>query len=106
MRTAVAGGGLLRAVCAAGDGRLTMGDVSAFIASIAALQAALATLVTRVATVYQTLLLYDHYRAVLRAELDLPIAATPGRCPRCNAASSCATCGSAMRRTSHGCCAG
>lgn len=71
----VAGGGLLWAVQAAGGGRLSIGDVSAFIAAIAGLQAALAALVGRVAAVYQSLLMYDHYRAVLRAEPDLPVAA-------------------------------
>jgi ATP-binding cassette, subfamily B, bacterial len=81
LAAAVAGGGLLWAVRAAGDGRLTIGDVSAFIAAVAGLQAALATLVTRVATVYQALLLYDHYRAVLRAEPDLPIAANARPAP-------------------------
>jgi ATP-binding cassette, subfamily B, bacterial len=77
----VAGAGLLWAVAAAVDGRLGVGDVSAFITAMGGLQTGLGALVLRVSTVYQALLLYDHYRAVLRAGPDLPVHADPRPAP-------------------------
>lgn len=73
----VLGGGLVWAISGAVAGRLGVGDVSAFIAAMTGLQAGLATLVSRISLVYQALLMYDHYRAVLDASPDLPVPAKP-----------------------------
>lgn len=75
------GGGLVWAIGAAADGRLTVGDVSAFASAVAALLAGLATVVTRVTDGYQALIMYDHYRVVLEVEPDLPRAAAPRSVP-------------------------
>ncbi len=73
----VLGGATIWAIRAAAHGLLTPGDVSALVAAIAGLQATLASLVARVSLVFHSLLMYDHYRAVLEAEPDLPLAAHP-----------------------------
>ncbi len=73
----VLGGATIWAIRAAAYGLLTPGDVSALVAAIAGLQATLASLVARVSLVFHSLLMYDHYRAVLQAEPDLPLAAHP-----------------------------
>jgi ATP-binding cassette subfamily B protein len=73
LSAAVLGGAIVWAVHAATRGGLTVGGVSALVAGIAALQGTLASLVGRVSLVHHALLLYDHYRAVLRAEPDLPV---------------------------------
>jgi ATP-binding cassette subfamily B protein len=73
----VLGVALIWAFRAAARGTLTVGDVSALIAAIAALQSTLASLVARLSLVYHSLLMYDHYLAVLEAEPDLPLAAHP-----------------------------
>jgi ATP-binding cassette subfamily B protein len=77
----VLGAALTWAVRAAAGGRLTVGDVSALVASIAALQTTLAALVTRIALVHHALLLYRHFRAVLDAEPDLPQPSDPAPVP-------------------------
>ncbi|MEV4132169.1 hypothetical protein AB0J72_08380 [Dactylosporangium sp. NPDC049742] len=107
---ALLGGTLAWAVRGAGRGELSIGEVSALVAAIAALQGTLASLVGRISLVHHALLLYRHYRAVLSAEPDLPEPAeprpaSPGRCPRCGGASSCAACGSVTGPTRTGCCA-
>jgi ATP-binding cassette subfamily B protein len=77
----VLGAALTWAVRAAVGGGLTVGDVSALVASIAALQTTLAALVTRIALVHHALLLYRHFRAVLDAEPDLPEPSDPAPVP-------------------------
>lgn len=67
----VAGAGLVWAVGAAADGSLSIGDVSLFVAAVAGMQVALGATVGGVGLVYDALLLYDHYDAVLRTEPDL-----------------------------------
>ncbi|WP_433041210.1 ABC transporter ATP-binding protein [Dactylosporangium sp. CS-033363] len=62
---------------AALSGTFSVGDVSALVAGIAALQATLASLVARVALIHHALLLYRHFRAVLDSEPDLPLATAP-----------------------------
>jgi ATP-binding cassette subfamily B protein len=85
LSAAVAGGGLVWAVHAATVGRLTAGDVTAFVAAVAGVQAALVGLVTGLAQAHEALLMI---------------------CRRCGAGWSCATCGSATTRTTRGCCGG
>jgi ATP-binding cassette, subfamily B, bacterial len=78
----IAGAGLVWALMAAGQGRLTAGDVSLFVAAVAGVQAAIAALVAEVAATHQQLLLSQHYLAVLDAGPDLPRAAQPCQVPR------------------------
>ncbi len=73
----VAGAGLVWAVHAAGSGRLTIGDVSLFIATVAGVQSGLASLVSEAAVLHHHLLLFDHYLAIVRAAPDLPVPANP-----------------------------
>lgn len=73
----VAGGGLVLAIAAARDGRLTVGDIAVFVAAVAGVQAALATIVDRFATTHHAVLLFAHYRAVTGAGSDLPEPARP-----------------------------
>jgi ATP-binding cassette subfamily B protein len=68
----VAGGGLVWAILAARDGRLTIGDVAVFVAAVAGVQASLGTIVDRVSSTHNAVLLFEHYRAVTGAEPDLP----------------------------------
>ncbi|MBL1093451.1 MULTISPECIES: ABC transporter ATP-binding protein [Streptomyces] len=73
LAAAVFGGGLLWAVSAARAGALTVGDVTMFVAAVAGVQAALATLAGEVARSHQALLMLDHYIAVTTAGPDLPL---------------------------------
>jgi ATP-binding cassette, subfamily B, bacterial len=77
----VAGGGLIWAVSAARQGRLSVGDVSMFVVTVASLQAGLAALVGAIASGHMHALLFAHHRAVLAAHPDLPIAADPRPVP-------------------------
>jgi ATP-binding cassette subfamily B protein len=67
----LSGGGLVWAVSAASDGKLGVGDVSAFVAGMAGLQAGLAAVVGSLTHLHHALVLYEHYLAVLKAEPDL-----------------------------------
>lgn len=71
----VSGGGLLWAVTAARAGRLSVGDVTIFVAAVAGVQGALASLAASFARTHQALLLFDHYTAVVDAGPDLPVPA-------------------------------
>ncbi|MER5701587.1 ABC transporter ATP-binding protein [Micromonospora sp. NPDC002296] len=71
----VSGAGLLWAVQAARSGRLSIGDVTLFVAAVAGVQAALAALAGEVARAHHALLMFGHYVAVTTAGPDLP---TPG----------------------------
>ncbi|MFE3445687.1 ABC transporter ATP-binding protein [Nocardia sp. NPDC059180] len=75
------GGGIAWAVWAAARGRLTVGDVSAFIAAVAASQAAISGLITRISSAHRALLQLDHYLDVLDMGPDLPSPATPAELP-------------------------
>ncbi|HEX6871694.1 MAG TPA: ABC transporter ATP-binding protein, partial [Micromonosporaceae bacterium] len=78
---ALTGAGLVWAIQAAASGRLGVGDVSAFVAAMAAVQAGLPSLVSQVAGVYHSLAMFDHYRSVLDEPSDLPVAAHPRPVP-------------------------
>jgi ATP-binding cassette subfamily B protein len=73
----VAGGGLVWTALAARQGRLSIGDVSMFIVTVAGLQTALSSLVTSLAGAHGANLLFAHHRAVLATEPDLPAPAAP-----------------------------
>jgi ATP-binding cassette subfamily B protein len=74
---AVSGVGLLWAVHAAQQGRLSVGDITILIAAIAGVQGALAILASEFARTHQALLMFDHYLAVVTAGPDLPVSAAP-----------------------------
>ncbi|WP_412519517.1 ABC transporter ATP-binding protein [Actinomadura madurae] len=68
----IAGAGLLWAVRAASHGRLSVGDVSAFAAAVAGVQAALAALVSGIGAAHQALLSLGHHLEVVGAPDDFP----------------------------------
>ncbi|WP_117211331.1 ABC transporter ATP-binding protein [Allorhizocola rhizosphaerae] len=78
LAAAVAGGGLIWAVAAARRGQLSIGDIAIFIAAVAGVQSALASLAGEVARAHHALLMFDHYHAVTTVGPDLPVAADPG----------------------------
>lgn len=69
---AIAGAGLIWAIQGAADGRLSIGDVSAFIAAVAGAQQSLVSLVSAIANAYQALLTFAHYCYVTSLPDDLP----------------------------------
>ncbi|GAA0910131.1 multidrug ABC transporter permease [Virgisporangium aurantiacum] len=78
----VSGTGLVWAVYAAGNGQLSVGSVSAFVAAVAGAQSAVVGLVGDVAGAYQALLVFDHYAAVTRLPNDLTGEPRYPRAPR------------------------
>ncbi|WP_327102922.1 ABC transporter ATP-binding protein [Nonomuraea glycinis] len=73
----VSGGALLWAVLAAAGGRISVGDISLLVASVAGVQSASVSLVHTIAQCHRQLLLFDHYVQVIAAGPDLPIAPSP-----------------------------
>lgn len=71
----MAGAGLVWAVLAAKAGRLSPGDVTVFVAAIAAVQSTLSALTTRVGGIHHTLVMLDHFEKATTVPPDLP---TPG----------------------------
>ncbi|MEV0265423.1 ABC transporter ATP-binding protein [Streptomyces sp. NPDC050617] len=78
----VAGLGLLWAVRAAGQGRISVGGVALLVTALPAVQAALASLASEIAGGHQALLLFDHYVAVRETEDDVLVCADPRPVPR------------------------
>ncbi|GIJ52604.1 ABC transporter ATP-binding protein [Virgisporangium aurantiacum] len=74
---AVAGGGLVWVVARSVGGAATVGDIAVFIAAVAGVQAGISSLVGLVGMVYEALLLFGHYRAVVAAGDDLPRPQSP-----------------------------
>ncbi|MBB5869984.1 ATP-binding cassette subfamily B protein [Allocatelliglobosispora scoriae] len=72
---------LLWTVQRAAAGSLTVGDVTLVVAAIAGVQASLASMAANLAGTHEQLLLFAHYRAVLGAEPELPVAAEPRPLP-------------------------
>jgi ATP-binding cassette, subfamily B, bacterial len=75
LSAAVGAGGLIWAVQAAARGSLTIGDVSMFIAGVAAVQSGLAQIAVAAAAAHHHLLLFGHYVAVTTDGTDLPLLA-------------------------------
>lgn len=73
----VSGGGLIWLVGSAAGGRLSPGDIAVFLAAVVGVQSALAALAARIAQMYEALLAFDHYLAVVRGNPDLPVPANP-----------------------------
>ncbi|MEU6041539.1 ABC transporter ATP-binding protein [Actinomadura sp. NPDC047616] len=68
----VAAGGLVWAVHAARAGRLTIGDVSVFVAAVAGVQDGLTIVTSSAGRMHEAMLLFGHYRHVVDAGPDLP----------------------------------
>ncbi|MFG1679248.1 ABC transporter ATP-binding protein [Nonomuraea sp. NPDC049269] len=77
LSAAISGGGLIWVLVSAGQGRLSVGDVSMFAAAAAGVQSAVAGLVSTAAGAHQQLLMFGHYVDVVEADPDLPAAASP-----------------------------
>ncbi|MGP3916695.1 ABC transporter ATP-binding protein [Nonomuraea sp. 10N515B] len=77
----VSGTGLVWAAYSALDGRLTLGDVTAFAAAVAGTQAALITTVENAANASHALLLFDHHERVMSLPDDLPPPRKPTALP-------------------------
>lgn len=73
----ISGAGLTWAVLMATAGRLTVGDVTVFVAAITGTQTALSGIIGQFAGTHQALLLFGHYRHVLALRPDLPAARDP-----------------------------
>jgi ATP-binding cassette, subfamily B, bacterial len=73
----VAGVGLWWAVSSASHGRLTVGDVSMFVAALGAASAALTGIVSNAAMAYQAVLTFRSYISVVSEGPDLPRPADP-----------------------------
>jgi len=72
-----AGVGLVWAIHAARAGRLSLGDVTMFIAAVAGVQGAVAGGISQFSGAHQALLRFTHYQKVLRTVPDLALAALP-----------------------------
>ncbi|WP_323374045.1 ABC transporter ATP-binding protein [Plantactinospora alkalitolerans] len=77
----IASGGLVWAAASALSGRLTVGDVSMFVAAVAGTQSSLTGLIRGLSVMHQAQLMFDHYRIVMRTPSDLPVSATPRPVP-------------------------
>jgi ATP-binding cassette subfamily B protein len=81
LSSVVAGGGLVAAIVAASRGQLSVGDVSMFVAAVAGVQASLSMLVGAYAMASRSLVMFEHYLALLRSDSDLPVATSPAAVP-------------------------
>jgi ATP-binding cassette subfamily B protein len=73
--------GLVWTVREAATGRMSIGDVSMFIAAVAGTQRGVSSVVAQLGNVYQSLILLEHYVDVISAPPDLPLAASPAPAP-------------------------
>ena len=69
--------GLLWAVHSASTGKLTLGDVSVFVAAVAGVQVAFSGIIAGAADIYGAAMAFGHYLAVVGAASDLPEAERP-----------------------------
>ncbi len=81
LSTTIAAGGMAWAVYTAYHGGLTVGDVSAFIAAVAASQSALSGLVSRLTGAHRALIQLGDYVDVITMPPDLPEPADPQALP-------------------------
>jgi ATP-binding cassette subfamily B protein len=81
LSSVVAGGGLVAAIVAASRGQLSVGDVSMFVAAVAGVQTSLSMLVGSYAMASRSLVMFEHYLALLRSDSDLPVATSPAVVP-------------------------
>ena len=81
LSAAIAGAGLVWAVTAAADGRVSVGDVSLFVAAVAGVQAAMSGMIRDITMSHHELLLFGHYLAVVDGGPDLPVHASARPAP-------------------------
>jgi ATP-binding cassette subfamily B protein len=74
---AAAAAGLVWAVLACADGRLSIGDVALFIAATGGVQAAVGSVIGRFGVTHRAALMFEHYREVLATGPDLPVPEHP-----------------------------
>lgn len=72
LAAAVAGGGLVWAIRAAAVGTLSIGDISVFVVAVAGVQGALSNIIGSYGRIHQSLMMLEHYQAVVTVEPDLP----------------------------------
>ncbi|MBV9381225.1 MAG: ABC transporter ATP-binding protein, partial [Streptosporangiaceae bacterium] len=77
LSSVVSAAGLVWTIREAAAGRLSIGDVSMFIAAVAGTQTGISNVVAQFGNVYQSLLLLGHFVDVVSAEPDLPVAGSP-----------------------------
>ncbi len=77
----VAGAGFALAIVSAGNGRLSVGDISMFVAALVGVQAALAQVVGAYAVSRRSLLVFEHYLELTQAEPELPVSPRPAAVP-------------------------
>ena len=75
----VAGAGLVWAIDAARAGRLTVGDVSVFVAAVAGVQTGLSLATHNFGRAHEAMLLFGHYQYIVDADPDLPPPPAPQR---------------------------
>ncbi|MEV4581739.1 ABC transporter ATP-binding protein [Nonomuraea jabiensis] len=78
---AVAALGLLWAISGAASGTLSVGDVAVFVAAVAGVQSALASIVGQSADAHNALLMFGHYLEVVADAPDLPVPRHPRPVP-------------------------
>jgi ATP-binding cassette, subfamily B, bacterial len=78
---AIAGAGLIWAVVAASNDRLSIGDISVFVAAVAGVQGALLALIGRLGKAHNALLLFAHFRLVVSEGPGLPEPVQPVAVP-------------------------
>jgi ATP-binding cassette, subfamily B, bacterial len=77
----IAAAGLWWAVTGALGGRLSVGDVTLFVAAVAGVQASAIAMVVQAATVREGALLFSHFVDVVAVRTDLPVPARPAPTP-------------------------
>ena len=77
----ISAAGLVWTIRQAAAGRLTVGDVTLFVMASIGVQSSLSTTVTRIASVYEALLMFGYYDEVVLAGPDLALAAEPRPVP-------------------------
>ncbi|HIW62893.1 MAG TPA: ABC transporter ATP-binding protein/permease [Candidatus Stackebrandtia excrementipullorum] len=82
MGAVVAAGGLVWMISSTLSGQFTIGDVSAFIAAVAGVQAAIGGMVGNATQGYEALLLFGHYVEVSDMKSELPAAKDPVPMPK------------------------
>ncbi|WET76450.1 ABC transporter ATP-binding protein [Amycolatopsis sp. QT-25] len=81
LTAAVSAGGLVWAAWLAAHGRLSLGDIAIFVASVGGVQGALQSLVARLASAHHSTLLFDHYDEIESQGPDLAVPALPRQIP-------------------------
>ncbi len=77
----ISAAGLVWTIRQAAAGRLTVGDVTLYVMAAIGVQSSLSTTVTRIASVYEALLMFGYYDEVVLAGPDLALAAEPRPVP-------------------------